>query len=192
MRVISGKYREKKIDLIKGVTIRPTMGKVREALFNILAHSSLMSKAFEEIHFLDLFTGTGSISIEALSRGCRSITAVDIDTRCIRANLERLAISDITVLDRNIINLDSSLIQYDVVFMDPPYMKEAVKYRPATIVEKSFDNLHKHHWLASGSIVILEKDRKDNSEMNHQGFEVLDRRRYGTSELLIFRYKEMA
>ncbi|KYH12335.1 16S rRNA (guanine(966)-N(2))-methyltransferase RsmD [Neorickettsia sp. 179522] len=189
MRVIAGKYKERKIGLIKGVDIRPTMGKVREALFNIILHARFVTKVPEEIHFLDLFTGTGSVSIEALSRGFASVTAVDIDTRCIYANLEKMAIHDeITVISRDVVKLEESGKQYDVVFMDPPYNEKTPKYRASQITEKSFAGLHERGWLCAGSIVILEKHKKEIFKLNHHAFELIDSRRYGMSELLTFVY----
>ncbi|ACT69178.1 RsmD family RNA methyltransferase [Neorickettsia risticii] len=190
MRVISGKYKERKIGLIKGVEIRPTMGKVREALFNIILHARFVTKLPEEIHFLDLFTGTGSVSIEALSRGFASVTAIDIDTRCIYANLEKMAIHDeITVIGRDVVKLEESGKQYDVVFMDPPYNEKTPKYRASQITEKSFTGLHERGWLCAGSIVILEKHKKEIFELKHRAFELIDSRRYGMAELLTFIYK---
>lgn len=189
MRIISGRYKEKKIALVKGVEIRPTMGKVREALFNILLHSRLVSKLPEEMRFLDLFAGSASVGIEALSRGFASVTVVDIDTRCARANLEKLAISEkVTILDRDIANLDDSVMQYDVAFMDPPYSDKASRRPMAKVIEKSFSRLHEGGWLREGSVVILEKQRKELFELKHHAFKLVEQRRYGMSELFIFAY----
>ena len=121
MRIISGKYKGKRITVPKQFRSRPTTDFAKENLFNILSNYF----DFEEINVLDLFAGTGSISFEFASRGCSDIDLVEADRKiCV-------FISKVTAdLDINAINLvhedafkyiRNCIKAYDIVFADPPY-----------------------------------------------------------------------
>ncbi len=122
MRVIAGDAKRLKLIAPKGMDTRPTSDKVKETLFNILAPEVL------DVSFLDLFAGSGSIGIEALSRGARSAAFIEKDKNaaaCIRTNLETTHLSDRAVVYPYDVltflhNLKSNE-KYDIVFMDPPY-----------------------------------------------------------------------
>ena len=91
MKIISGEFKGRRIELPKGADIRPTSDKVREALFNIIKDRVM------GVRVLDLFAGTGSLGIEALSRGAAAATFIDIEKRCvdsIRKNLNDLPIGE--------------------------------------------------------------------------------------------------
>lgn len=108
MQIISGIYKGKKIELSKGAAIRPTMAKVREAVFNIIIHSNLC-KDIKEIKFLDLFCGTGVMGIEALSRGAKHALFIDLDTSSCVLNTANFKLQDkVTILNRNILTLKNA------------------------------------------------------------------------------------
>src|SRR5262245_4127089 len=123
MRIIAGQYKNKPLATPKGLTIRPTAGKMREALFNIC--QSYIQDAF----FLDLFAGSGAIGLEALSRGAQRITFVDNSRdsiRCIQDNVKTLGVENqVEILFGDVFARVQELIdagrQYDIVFSDPPY-----------------------------------------------------------------------
>lgn len=154
MRIVSGFLRGRRIHPPSNLPVRPTTDFAREALFNVLGN--LVD--FESMKVLDLFAGTGSISLEFVSRGCPSVTAVDINTRCTtfiyntakEFNLEQLVIRKSTA--ENFIRQAGQ--QYDLVFADPPYDLPALPGLPDLILESKV--------LAPGGIFILEHPRRMN------------------------------
>lgn len=120
MRIISGKYKSRRIIAPSKLPVRPTTDMAKEALFNILNNRYY----FDEIAFLDLFAGTGNISYEFASRGCENITAVDGDFGCVQF-INKTA----TELDLSISTLKSDVfsflkkthLKFDIIFADPPY-----------------------------------------------------------------------
>ena len=129
MRVISGTANRRRLVTPKGLKVRPTTDRIKETLFNILAPRIADTK------FLDLFAGSGSIGIEALSRGAAGCVFVDNDRdsmRCIKENLESCKLADRaqTVFSdavRAVMGLKAQGRKFDIIFMDPPYGKEIEK-----------------------------------------------------------------
>ncbi len=121
MRIISGKYKGRHFDIPRSFKARPTTDFAKENLFNILNNTL----DFEEVKALDLFSGTGSISLELLSRGCQEVTSVEMDS----LHFSFLKKSQATLNDRNwkIIRDDvfrfirRCTAEYDLIFADPPY-----------------------------------------------------------------------
>jgi 16S rRNA (guanine966-N2)-methyltransferase len=123
MRVIAGKYRSRQLRSLRGLDVRPTADRLREALFNVLAPQ------IEDSAWLDLYAGTGAVGIEALSRGARTVYFVESSPKAaaiIRQNLRALQIEEgYEVLERDAEQalrlLDSQAVSCDVCFLDPPY-----------------------------------------------------------------------
>src|SRR3954464_9162839 len=119
MRIVAGRWRGRPIDSPPGLATRPTADRVRETLFSMLA-SRLGS--FEDLRVADLFAGSGALGLEALSRGAKSATFVENDSRAaaiIRSNAERLDAS-IQLLTGSALALPRSE-PFDLIFADPPY-----------------------------------------------------------------------
>ena len=138
MRIIRGKFRSKKISPPKNFSARPTTDFAKEGLFNILENRF----DFEEIKLLDLFSGTGSISYEFLSRGGSSATAVESDKRCVlfieRNTREMFKNGELKVIQANAYSMMSKLnLDFDIIFADPPYSDEKVKDIPEIIFSNS-------------------------------------------------------
>ena len=120
MRIISGKYKGRRISPPKGLPVRPTTDMSKEALFNVLNNHF----NFDGLKVLDLFAGTGNISYEFASRGSKPITAVDGDFGCVKF-IKQTA----TEYDFNIAATKSDVFKflernnasYDIIFADPPY-----------------------------------------------------------------------
>jgi 16S rRNA (guanine966-N2)-methyltransferase len=178
MRVIAGKYKSRRLAAPPGVQTRPTSDRLRETLFNVVAH------AIEGSVWLDLFAGSGAIGIEALSRGARNVYFVEssgVAARIIRNNLHTLEIDEGTeVVERDASTalrmLDSQAVTCDFVFLDPPYRKmgdyeqvlgflsQSRLLRPASQViaehDKHFDpgdtfgSLRRHRSLRQGDAVL--------------------------------------
>ena len=123
MRVIAGSARRLKLETPAGKHTRPTSDKIKETLFNIVQMDVPGSR------FLDLFSGSGGIAIEALSRGASEAVLVDNDreaVRCIKANLKHTHFEDVSqVMAMDVLQslrrLDTLHRPFDIIFMDPPY-----------------------------------------------------------------------
>lgn len=125
MRVIAGKARRTQLKTVPGMDTRPTTDRIKETLFNIL------QPELYRAHFLDLFSGSGAIGIEALSRGCGMAVFVESSREaaaCIRDNLEKTHLSEGAVLLQMDVfaaldRLEREGKYFDMIFMDPPYNK---------------------------------------------------------------------
>ena len=158
MRVIAGTYRSRILKSLKGLALRPTSGRLRETLFNVLGASVTGSR------FIDLFAGTGAIGIEALSRGASEVVFVENHApaaKLIRRNLESLGIrKEATVLAADAVRALEMLASgkrskscpYGYVFLDPPY---AAAKEYARVLE----SLGSGNLLAPGGVVIAEHRR---------------------------------
>lgn len=127
MRVIAGSFRGRTLEAPPGDTTRPITDRVKETLFNVLGHRLALPGQLPGVDTLDLFSGSGSLGIEALSRGARSCTFVERDPealRCLRHNLRQLALAECcTVLaaDAWRLRLPNPAIPFGLIFVDPPY-----------------------------------------------------------------------
>ena len=129
MRVIAGTARRLPLVTPKGMETRPTTDRIKETLFNILQND------LPSCHFLDLFAGSGAIGIEALSRGAAKAVFVDNSKEalsCIRQNLEKTHLADRAIVIGQdcagaIHALDAKKMNFDIIFMDPPYQLNAEK-----------------------------------------------------------------
>lgn len=151
MRVISGKCRGTNLISAEGMNTRPTIGRIKETLFNIIALD------IPQCMFLDLFSGSGAIGIESLSRGANSAVFVEKDKKalaCIAQNLEKTRLKDqaviydcdvATALDK----LKNNQQKFDIIFMDPPYAMANIE----NILEKVVDN----DLIDENGYIILER-----------------------------------
>jgi 16S rRNA (guanine966-N2)-methyltransferase len=177
MRIISGKFRGRKLVSIQGRHIRPTADRVREALFNIIAHKVPARSV------LDLYSGTGALGLEALSRGAGSVVFIDNDERALsilRQNIERFKQPlDIRMvrwdITRDLRCLNDQSKAFDLIFLDPPYTME--------VVSRSLQNLAKSGSMASEALVVAEHAPREAIETTDTGLVITDRRRYGKTAL---------
>jgi len=120
VRIISGKYKGRRIFPPKGLPVRPTTDMSKEALFNVLNNHF----SFEGLKILDLFAGTGNISFEFASRGSTPITSVDADFGCVKFIKQVAAEYDFNIAATKsdvFIFLERNKATYDIIFADPPY-----------------------------------------------------------------------
>lgn len=184
MRIVGGEYRSRLIAMPKGVEMRPTQDKVRQAVFNVLGDIS-GRKA------LDLFAGSGAFGIEALSRGARYATFVDNNLRCaetIKDNLESLNIkgSKYDIIRTNAISVLSRLAKeeekYDLIFLDPPYYKGLAK--------KCLINIDSCDILSPIGIIVAEHFRKDGLPQDLKAIVLDKQKKYGDTLITVFRKAE--
>lgn len=182
LRVIGGSLKGKPLASPKGLAVRPTTGRVREAVFNILF--CRVQNAF----VLDLFAGTGAFGIEALSRGAARVVFVDnspASLAVIRRNIQACGLEHAAVImrqdaTRRLSAIAESHRAFDLVFMDPPYGRNAVG-STLTALEKS-------NALKNGALVIAEHSLKESVEINGGHFFLNDQRKYGGTLVSFFEY----
>ncbi len=176
MRILAGKYKSKNIQTINSSSTRPMMSKVREAIFNSLQF------LIEDKDVLDLYAGSGSLGIEALSRGAKFTTFVEKSKECT------------DVLNNNLKNLDnnfkvtntavgtfieSSINNYDIVFYDPPF--ELVSDFVSTEL-KNLENI-----LKDNSYVVIHRHKSSPVIELTKNYEIHREKNYGQSKILILR-----
>ena len=152
MRIISGKYKGRKLVAPKKLPVRPTTDMAKEALFNILNNQYY----FDEISVLDLFAGTGNISYEFASRGTENITCVDQNYGCIKyinETAESFEMSINTIKSDVFIFLENHQQPYTIIFADPPYEFPVEEF--AKIPELVFQN----NLLEDNGLLILEHSK---------------------------------
>lgn len=160
--------------------VRPTADRVRESLFNLLAHGG-HGDPVTGARVLDLFAGTGALGLEALSRGAASATFVDqgrVALDLLRRNVARMeAGARAQVLARDATRLGpNSAAPYGLVFVDPPYGRE--------LGARALEAAQAGGWLAPGALVILEERAGAAAPA---GLTPLDARRYGETMISILR-----
>ena len=131
MRIISGKIKNAKIPYSANIIYRPIRSIVREAIFNVLCSQYAFLFCVSNItNVLDAFAGTGSLALEALSRGAKKITLVDINpklTALIMKFADKYHIqNDVSILNADIFKMTQHNKKYDLVFVDPPYKKNLI------------------------------------------------------------------
>ncbi len=163
MRIIGGKYKGRKLATPTGGHVRPTSDRLRESLFNILAHSEL---GLEDLLVMDIFAGTGSQGLEALSRGAEKCIFVEKSPQSIsllEANRELLDDSaDAIILRQDATRLSHSPSLYknavELVFMDAPFEKAQ------ELTEKALIALYQGEWLAENAWIIVKFPAKTHFE----------------------------
>lgn len=175
MRIISGELKGRRIHPPAGLPVRPTTDMAKESLFNIL-----MSRDFTDEHILDLFAGTAGVSLEFISRGCRSVTAVEQNQKCIEFIdhlKDKFQIANLNILPANVFKyIPRSREQFDIVFADPPYDLDELDTLPDLIFAEGM--------IKEGGLFILEHDKRHN--FNHHP-KLSDHRRYGKVEFSFFK-----
>lgn len=185
MRVISGTAKGTKLNSIDELSTRPTLDRVKEALFNII-----QTKIPDSI-ILDLFSGSGAIGIEFLSRGCEKAYLCDNSQNAvnmINQNLERTRLKDKAVVMKKdykkcLQDLGKENIAFDVIFIDPPYKDNIAVDAVETILSLKL--------LKEEGFIIIETDEKDREIENLKKLDVqiYDCRKYGRVNLIFLNWK---
>jgi 16S rRNA (guanine966-N2)-methyltransferase len=179
LRIISGKYKGRRINPPSNFTARPTTDFAREGLFNILANRV----DFESVDILDLFAGTGCMSYEFASRGARAVHLVEIDIKhiaFIRKMLSEISLSNIKPIHIDVkAYLKSCRFKYDIIFADPPYNLEWLTSIPDLVISSGV--------IKEGGFLILEHP-KHISFSSHRF--IFEHRNYGSVNFSFFRSNE--
>lgn len=182
MRIIGGTLRRRKLSPLRGRGVRPTTDYLRESIFNILAG------CVEGAVVLDLFAGTGSFGIEALSRGASSAVFIEKSPQAIKTLLRNISAFSLekrcTVLRRDVLRalsfLKSTGHGFDLVFVDPPYDHGLVK--------PTLHLLDRAECMAEGGWVVVEHSLVETLPEKVEGLRRIDQRQHGKTLVSFYEY----
>ena len=182
MRIISGTAKGTKLHTLEGENTRPTLDRVKEALFNIIQYE------IEDSIVLDLFSGSGAIGLEFASRGAKEVYLNDVSKEAfeiIKQNIEKTHLAKKT----NAYNLDFlnmlqkvKNIKFDIIYLDPPYK--------SNFVIEAINEILKFKMITKDSLIIVESNEnekiKDNLK-NIKNIEIIDKRKYGRAYMFFLK-----
>jgi len=179
MRIIAGKFKGRQIQAVKGDNTRPTTDKIKENIFNI------MGQFFEGGHVLDLFAGSGSLGIEALSRGTDHAIFIDKNVHAIKVikeNISNLKLQQQTEVYRNdafkaLHVLAKKSSKFDLIFLDPPYGQISIT--------ELLERIEANGLLNEGGLVMCEYGEGLDVRYDASILKEIKREVYGTIEILI-------
>ncbi|WPU92192.1 16S rRNA (guanine(966)-N(2))-methyltransferase RsmD [Mucilaginibacter sabulilitoris] len=179
MRIIGGSLKGLRLNPPKNLPVRPTTDLAKEALFNILQNQI----EFEGIKVLDLFSGTGNISMEFASRGAAQVISVDRSIHCVnylKDASRQHKLEQIKVYKEDVFKyLQMETEQYDLIFADPPYDLNKIPEISKIVFERNI--------LKPGALLVVEHQSMQNLS-NHPAF--VEQRKYGHSSFSFFRADE--
>ncbi|MFH1004612.1 MAG: 16S rRNA (guanine(966)-N(2))-methyltransferase RsmD [Bacteroidota bacterium] len=175
MRIIGGTHKSRQFHILNNSGIRPTTDFAKEALFNILQHRI----DFENMTVLDLFSGSGSISYEFASRGCKHITSIEKNPNCcnfIKKKSQEFGFENIRVVSMDVFKfLNLCTDTFNIIFADPPFKLQNIERIPALVFEKNL--------ITENGMLIVEHSTEINfSEIK----QLTETRNYGTVNFSIF------
>lgn len=184
MRIVAGKYRSRRIDTRSSNETRPTLDKVREAVFSSLGGS------FQGGDFLDLYAGSGANGLEALSRGMEHAVFVDLSreaVQMIRKNITSLGCEEMCEVlcmkdTKALAVLAEKKRRFKAVYLDPPYAHQ----HNAEILKF----IDEHEMMNAGGVIVIESDRSDHFTENYVHLKYLFDKEYGISRITYYRYEE--
>ena len=182
MRVIGGSLKGKKLSIPLDKSTRPLRDMVRESIFNILDHSSKVSKDINNSKVLDLFSGTGSFGIECLSRGAKEVIFFENYSNSIKVlknNIFNLKLENKTkVFESNAYDLKDSNLNnkiFDVIFLDPPFKDKEINILINQIKILKIADIN--------TIIIIHRNKKSVDNIS-KFLNVSDEKNYGLSKVL--------
>ena len=187
MRIISGKFKKKKLLLPDPKITRPLRDFVKESLFNLLLHSPLIKFQFEKSIIIDIFSGSGSFGIECLSRSASNVIFIENNKKSfeiLKKNIKNFSIlneAELIFGDFLKIKLDFFSLKPDLIFLDPPFQFKLLK--------KIFEKLFKNKSNLAKSIIIIHYEEGEKFDFNIY-LEKIFQKRYGRSIILCGKIKD--
>lgn len=186
MRVISGRARGTNLYSLNGIDTRPTLDRIKESLFNII-HNKIANS-----YVLDLFSGSGALGIECISRGAKQVVFCDKSfeaIKVIKKNLEKAKMEkEALIINKDYITcleqMHKKQFEFDLIFIDPPYESEYVKIATDKIIELQL--------IKNSGIIIIETDdekRIITDLENKKDINIYDVRKYGRVKLIFINRK---
>ena len=182
MRIISGKYKGKKLFLPKDKNTRPLKDLVKLSIFNLLDHSKKIEKKLENSSILDLFSGSGSFGLECLSRGSKIVYFFENYIEAIKILEKNLSLlkneKNFKVFKKDcfefFVSNQKINRKFDVIFLDPPYKENRINKLIEKIIEKKI--------LYPGGVFVIHRHKKDKTEITNK-IKIFDVRNYGLSKV---------
>ena len=185
MRIIGGLMRGTKLYTLEGENTRPTLDRVKESLFNILNFK------LQDAVVLDLFSGSGALGLESISRGAKKAVLCDASKaayKIILSNVEKTKVNEKVKVynidyEKCLSMLANEKYKFDVIFLDPPYESE--------YYEKSLEKIYNLDLLADDATIIIETDDRDRiiSNIDNNKYYICDERKYGRATLMFLNRK---
>ena len=177
MRIIAGKHRGRRLKAVSGLKTRPTADRVKEAVF------SAIDSRLRDCRFLDVFGGTASIALEALSRGAKEAVIIENDSEALKVIRDNVAAckeeKQVRILNKDVITALKILTNehrcFDVIYIDPPYQ--------AGLYEKILDLLAAGELLAPGGIILCESAKSTSLMLENSIFCIYKERHYGDTKI---------
>lgn len=180
MRIIAGQYKGRQLQRPAESVTRPTSDRARESVFNILSH--LPGFSLTDTVVLDMFSGSGAMGLEALSRGARSVKLIDkhLEARKIlQQNVMNLKCqAQVEVLGWDALSLPIATSAVDLIFIDPPYYQN---YEEIVI-----DQLYGKGWLKTGTLIVLETSKKTDFDFSNVPGIIVTTRTFASTKITIF------
>ena len=184
MRVISGKARGTKLYTLDGTATRPTLDRVKESLFNIIQND------IEDSTVLDLFSGSGAIGLEFLSRGAKRAVLCDSSKdaiKIIKQNVQKTHFEEkVEVYNMEFTKLVERLQnqKFDIIYIDPPYATDFIKISLEKIIEYELVN--------ENTKIIVETDDETRilNQIEKMDVEITDKRKYGRATIIFLKYRK--
>ncbi len=180
MRIISGNFKGRKLLTPDDIKTRPLKDLTKESIFNILKHSNKFNVEIKNSVVLDLFAGVGSFGIECLSNEAKYVTFVENYNGVLpilKKNLSNLKLDKkCEVIEQNIFTgLKLTKINYDIIFLDPPYKDKNIS--------ELIDKIFKINLLNKNGIIITHRSKNIKEEYS-KNFRILEEKTYGISKIL--------
>jgi len=177
MRIIGGKARGTKLCTLEGIATRPTLDRVKESIFNIIQNDIPNSI------FLDLFSGSGAIGLEAISRGAKKAILCDKSKEAINIinkNIEKTHLAEKvevynTDFEKCLKNIKEAI---DILYIDPPYKTD--------YIEQALKILQNAEFITNETKIIVETDDEERiiRQIKNLNFEIIDKRKYGIAHII--------
>ena len=186
MRVISGLLKGRSINFLKNSNTRPLKDSVRESIFNILKHSSLIKTTIENSKVLDLYSGIGSFGIECISRKALQVTFVEKDVGAVsilRENLKNLSIIEKAKVHNDTIEnylMKNNNEKFNIFFLDPPF-KDNFFINYLKLIKKNMNYEKDHNF-------IIHREVKTHDELENF-IKIIEIKQYGRSKIIFGEFK---
>ena len=177
MRIIAGKYRSRKLITLEGLATRPTLDQTKEAIF------SSLGGYINDFVILDVFGGSGALSLESISRGAKEAYIIDSNPdaiKIIKKNAENLGVGQ----ELHVYSGDYKKIlerlnnkKFDIVFLDPPFRMK--------VIDELCQYLIENDMISNGGYIVAEYPKEDIVEQDYEGYRIKMCKRYASSEILI-------
>ena len=185
MRIISGKFRGRKILLPSDELTRPLKDSTKESIFNIIRHSNLLNIDLEKSNILDLFSGIGSFGFECLSRGALFVTFLESYKDALivlKKNLDNLGLHNYSkIIEKDIFSDDTLKYldqKFEIIFLDPPYKEKRLF--------NLLDKIIRLKLLKKNGIIIIHR-HKNEEDVFPSNFNILLKKKYGISKIIFGR-----